>query len=62
MKEGYHPTFVANSSIRSKIGYQLDHLGEYYHPLERKGKSKRKKSSPQRVETEEGEVQAPPQQ
>ena len=56
------PTFVAQSPIRPETIYQLDILVAYYHPPERKGKGKRKRSSPQRAETKEGEVQEPPQQ
>ena len=56
------PTFAAQSPIRPEIVYQLDCPVGYYHPLERKGKGKRKRSSPQRVETKESEVLAPPQQ
>ena len=55
------PTFAAQSPIRLETVYQIDHLVGYYHPLERKKKNKRKRSSPQRVETRKVEVQAPPQ-
>ena len=54
------PTFVAQSPIRLELVYQLDHSVGYYHPPERKEKNKRKRSSPQRVETGQVEVQAPP--
>ena len=40
------PTFAAKSPIRPKIVYQLDYLVGYYHPLERKEKNKKKRSSP----------------
>lgn len=39
-------TFAAHSPIRPEIIYQLDHLVGYYHPPKRKGKGKRKRSSP----------------
>lgn len=55
------PTFGAQSPNRPEIVYQLDHSVGYYHPLERSGKGKRKRSSPQRAEREEAEAQAPPQ-
>ena len=55
------PTFASQSPIRPEIVYQLDHPARYYHPPKRKGKGKRKRSSPQSIDIEEGEVQAPPQ-
>ena len=56
------PTFAAQSPIMPATVYQLDRLVEYYYPQERKGKGKRKRSSPQRVEPQEGKILAPPQQ
>ena len=46
------PTFAAQSPIRPKIVYQLDRPIGYYHPPERKGKNKIKRTSPQRIQTE----------
>ena len=40
------PTFAAQSPIRPKTIYQLDHSVGYYHPPERKENNKRKRSSP----------------
>ena len=40
------PTFAAQSPMRPEIVFKLDHPVGYYHPPERKGKGKRKRTSP----------------
>lgn len=54
------PTFVAQFPITLEIVYQLEYPDGYYHPLEKKGKNNRKRSSTQRINMEEGQVQATP--
>ena len=49
------PTFATQSPIRLEIVYQLDHPVGYCHPPERKGKNKRKRTSPQRIQVEQVE-------
>jgi len=44
------PTFALQSPIRPEKVYQLDRPVGYYHALERIGRSKRKKTSPQRIQ------------
>lgn len=56
------PTFALQSPIRLETVYQLDHPVGYYHPPERIVKRKRKRTSPQRIQAEQGEVQSPSQQ
>ena len=54
--------FVALSPIRPEMVYQLDQLIGYYHPVERKGNNKRKRTSPQRIQAEQATKEEPPQQ